>query len=697
MARTGPWRTALLALGLSLLLALATPTPGADAQEGPVADPVRMRLEAIDGVVEDPTDTVSATLRLDAGPVDRDDLRLVVSVHGRVEDAAALEQSLAGATTQVYTSVSLALPAIRHGGSRLVEVTLDAAELELAADDLQGVYPLEMRVFEGGDPAAAVTTALVVLPPSGPAPLPATMVVEVTDDTALPSFDGLVDPTMEAAVGVDSPLVRLARELDQITDDGSAAGTSVVLSGRLAADVADMADGYQRRDGTTIGPDGRPARRAATVLDRLTGVLGRADTEALALPYGPADLVALVRGGEAEEARRLVAVGRQAVQDVLGVAPTRGIVVPPDGLDADTLAAIGPEQPDAVLLQEGYLTFADADQLEPVRRLRTADGGEVRMLVPDAGLSALLRDPDDAGLAAAVQHLRARTALQWLAADRGSSTGLLLQAPPADELAPGALAAFNAALGDSPWLRPVALGTMADLVRPSDRVVRLAYPPRSRAAELPAEYVAALAEARDALVPLRALLPSTNDLASSFGRSLLVAAATPYRQPAAQRTGLARIDEVREALGGLSAAVEVVEGPPVTITSAAGEIPVTLVNTATEPLSVRVALASSGFDFDEATRDLTLAPESAQTLTFRARALSAGGLSTVVVTVEDPSGQLELVTSLLSVRSTAVPVVAVVATIGGCAILLLWGLREGRRRRRPRRGRHEVDADEPAA
>lgn len=697
MGGSGRRRTALLVLGLSLVLCLFASTPGAVGQDATVTDPVRMRLEAIDGVVEDPTDTVSATLRLDAGEVDREDLRLVVSVHGRVEDAAELEQALAGSTTQVYTSVSLPLPGIRRGGSRLVDISLDAADLELAAEDREGVYPLEMRIFQGGDPVAAVTTALVVLPPSGPAPLPATMVVEVTDDVALPSFDGLVDPSMEAAVGVDSPLVRLARELADLTDDGSAAGTSVVLSGRLASDLADMADGYQRRDGTTIGPDGRSARRAATVLDRLTRLLRRADTEALALPYGPADLVALVRGGEPEEARRLVAGGRQAVQDVLGVSPTRGIVVPPDGLDADTLAAIGPEQPDAVLLQEHYLTFADSGRLEPVRRLRTADGGEVRMLVPDAGLSALLRDPDDEGLAAAVQDLRARTALQWLAADRGGSTALLLQAPPADELAPGALAAFNAALGESPWLRPVSLGTMADLVRPSDRVVRLAYPPRSRAAELPSAYVAALSEARDALVPLRALLPSTNDLATSFGRSLLVAAATPYRRPDAQAAGLARIDEVREALGGLSAAVEVVEGPPVTITSAAGEIPVTLVNTATEPLSVRVALASTGFAFDEATRDLTLAPESAQTLTFRGRALSAGGLSTVVVTVEDPSGQLELVTSDLAVRSTAVPVVAVVATIGGCAILLLWGLREGRRRRGPRRGRHEAGVDEPAA
>ncbi len=681
---SAPVVRALVVLALALALALVVlPAPPATGQEPPAVPALTVRLEAVDAVVDDPTDVVSLTLRLDVGAVDATDLRLVTSVHSRVEDPDALDAALDGQPTTVFSSTAQPLPDLRADTATLVEVAVPATDLELGGEGQEGVHPLQLQVFADGDPVGGTTTAVVVLPAARPAPLPATLVVDVVDPAAVPTFDGTVDPSMEAAVAAGSPLVALGRELVDTAADGSAAGTSLTLSGRLLADLADMADGYTRDDGTPIGPDERPARRAATLLDRLRGVLARPDVEALALPYGPADLVALVRGDQATEARRLIASGQDSVAQVTGESPAEGIVVPPDGLDAATLAAIGPEQPEAILLAERYLTFADPGALTPVRRLRTADGGAVIMLVPHDGLSALLRDPDEVGVAALTQVVRAHTALAWMSEGRDRRTAVLLQAPPPDELTPGAVAAVTAAFADSPWLRPVSLDSLAGMVEASDRVVRLAYPPASRAAELPVDYITALAEARQALVPLRALLPASDDLAGEFGRSLLAAAAMPYRDLDQQQRGLDRIQEVLAALGDLSAAVQVIEGPPITLTSAAGEIPVTLVNTAPEPLSVRVRLTSSGFDFDEPVRDLTLPAERAQTLTFQASALTAGGLSSVGVTVEDPSGRLELTTSNLAVRSTAVPVVAVVATIGGCAVLLLWGLREGRRRRNP--------------
>ena len=83
-----------------------------------------------------------------------------------------------------------------------------------------------------------------------------------------------------------------------------------------------------------------------------------------------------------------------------------------------------------------------------------------------------------------------------------------------------------------------------------------------------------------------------------------------------------------------------------------------------------------------------------QTLTFRATALNPGGLSGVGVAVEDPTGRVLLVSSTIAVRSTAFPVVALVATIGAALFLAVWGLRQTRRRRVPGAGSADERVDE---
>ena len=109
---------------------------------------------------------------------------------------------------------------------------------------------------------------------------------------------------------------------------------------------------------------------------------------------------------------------------------------------------------------------------------------------------------------------------------------------------------------------------------------------------------------------------------------------------------------------------------------------------------MRVRVGSTGFEFDEPITQLTLPPNATQTLTFRATALNPGGLSGVGVAVEDPTGRVLLVSSIIAVRSTAFPVVALVATIGAALFLAVWGLRQTRRRRVPGAGSADERVDE---
>ena len=686
-----PAVTAVIALIAFVLLdiALVGSARQAHAQDDEVVD-ADMALASVEAVLSgEEDDVVEAVLEIDSGPQGRSDLRLVTTVHTRVDDPAEMDAALLGDTRGVYSSVSTQLDDLASGELRLQAIQVGAEELDLDDPGLAGVYPLEFRLFQRGDAVASITTAVVVMPEDPPAPLPTSVVVSVAAEDTVPLTGDVLTSDMAALLAPDSALVALAG-----TDaDGSAAGLTVALDGRTLSDLSTIADGYALPDGQLRDPGDRRARRAATILDRLAGLLQRPDVSSLSLPYGPADVVALVRGGEADEAIRLFDTGRQDVRQLTGRAPLDDIVVPPDGLDADTVAALGPFA-DAFLLEERYLALAGADMPQPVRRLRTADGGEVRILVADESLSSVLGDPRNEGVAATMQRLTAATALRWLGAEGADEAAVLLQVDGLGAVPSGMLTAATDTIAALPWLRPMSLGTLADVVEPSDRVVRLAYPPSSRAAELDAEYIEALGAARSALVPIRALLPDSDDMATTFGRSLLAAAALPYRSLDERAAGLARIEDTIGALDGLAGAVSVVEAPPVTLTSTTGEIPISLVNGADQALDVRVRVGSTGFEFDEPITQLTLPPNATQTLTFRATALNPGGLSGVGVAVEDPTGRVLLVSSTIAVRSTAFPVVALVATIGAALFLAVWGLRQTRRRRVPGAGSADERVDE---
>lgn len=712
MSRPATGRWASVASVVMLLTALLLPT-GAAAQLDEPPAPLPLRLHAIQATVaEQQPGTIRVVVDIVAGPTARSDLRLVANLGARATSAAELRLALEGEPATVFASTATDLPDLPAGTISRLPLSIDPADLDLVGEERAGVYPLQLGVFQGPELVGQASTAVIVTPATQPDPLPATMVVGIRSDVA-PLTGDLPSPDMVALLDPDGSLVRQVRDLAATAADGTAAGLTVAVSGRLLGDLEELGNGYLRPQGGVADSSDRLARRAARVVEEVRRLLRRGDTSSVAYPYGPADLVALVRGGEADEAVRLVGVGRQAARQVTGSTPSGDVVVPPDGLDAPTVAALGPLGPPTFLLDERYLAFADDDALSPLRRLRTADGGEIHLAMPDEGLSDLLRDPRGVGTASVTQQLLAETAITWME-EVDPSTGVLLHVDIPRDLPDGMLSAVNGALGQADWLRPMGLDRLIEVLRPSDRVARLAYPPSSRAAELDTGYIRQLGQAREALVPIRALLPSEEaspeeegegegaapaaDLATDFGRSLLVAPSIPYRQEALRPEGEARIQLVLDTLEGLGEAVSVVEGPPVTLTSATGEIPVTLVNEATVPLNVRVQVGSTGFAIEQPERELQLPADSVQTITFSARARNPGGTAGLGVSVQDPSGAMTLVATTLAVRSTAFPVVAVLATVGGVLVLVLWGLREGRRRRHNRQVREAIiEADRASA
>lgn len=676
---------ALAAVALGVLALLVPPPRPAAAQPAPDATPhVDVELVEIEGIVAPDADL---RLRLQLTNLDATrvtDLRATTTVHLPVPDRAALAEAAAGRTEGVWTSVTTDLDDLGGGVRRLVDLEASAADLFLTGESTTGVYPLEVTVFADARALGTIRTAVVALPEPPADPLRVATAVEV-DAPPARLGDGPVDPAVLAELRPGGRLWTLGRELTASVADGTGAGLTLLTSGRLLQDLADLADGFDGPDGP-VPATARDARHAAALLEDLTGLVGRADVDQLALPHGPADLVALVRGGLGREAVRLVAEGRTVVEDLTGQRPRDDVLVPPDGIDAETLVTLSAGGIRTILLPDRYLASPDQpDTASPVRRLRTADGSEVTMLVPDPDLGRLLDRGADAP-AVLLQRLLAETALVWLeGADDHRERGLLLAPPAQWSPQPGLLSGLLDLLGDAPWIRPVSVVELARTVDADDRLVRLAYPGRAREAELPPDYVAGLGEARAALAPLASILPEDDDTPQSFARQLLGVASVWHRRPAAMEAGRAVIEGVLEELASLTGAVEILQTPPVTLTAATGQVPVTLVNSSSIPLQVRVRVASERFEFAAGdTQDLVLDPGEPTTITFAARALSPGGLSGVQVVVEDPEGTRRIATERIAVRSTAYPLAGIVVTAGGAIFLALWWWRDHIRRRQAR-------------
>ncbi|MDQ3973825.1 MAG: DUF6049 family protein, partial [Actinomycetota bacterium] len=435
-----------------------------------------------------------------------------------------------------------------------------------------------------------------------------------------------------------------------------------------------------------------PAREAAAFLQQARQVASGPQVQQLALPYGPADLVALVRGGMTSEAARHISEGRVASERLTGDRPEQGLLWPPDGLDPPTLDEAVGVGIHAVILSEGQLDIPVERSLpfspSPVRRLRSGTGASVHVLVPDPWIEQLLASSADEGPALAAQRILAETAAVYFERPNASAArGLLLAPPQVWAPPPGMLELLVADLAQAPWVRPTTVGELVDTVRASSEPLTLDYPSAARERELDSGYVDGLRAARSGLGALTDLLTGTDPTPGHFDRLLLTAASVHYRSPPLQREGRAMIRTVADAAAQLYGSVTVAGGLPVTMTSVEGPVPVTLRNAAGVPLRVQVRLDSTRFAFpDGAVQTADVEPLSTATLTFRARALTPGGTSPLRVIVHDAVGERTLTTGTVVVRSTAYSPVALVLTGGAGLFLLAWWLRDVRRRLGERAG-----------
>lgn len=702
-ARTS--RLLALALGAVTLATVTLAGPRADAQTSETAADVSFTVLDLTGILS-PGGELEVRARVaNEGPRTGTGLRVVGTLHSAVASRFAFQMAVdEGRLGTVVEGFSAAIDSLDAGHSTVVEFSHSATELGLRRADQFGVYPLRLQLLDDSAVAHEVRTALVFTAEEVEEPVRTTLMVPISAPPLLRA-DGSYD-----RAALISELGRAGRVQGLLGGLAAREGfaATVAPDALLLDELADLAGGFTLSDGgqdaQAVGPEHHLATQARRLLERTDAVAARSDVDVLAMPYGRADLGALVAGDMDAEAARHVEEAWRILEQTAGTALLRGALWPPNALNTATLGVLADADVDTVVLSERHLAILQDRDLtpSPVRTLtRTRTRDEVpSVLVPDPWLEDVLeRETAPDGVAVAVQRVLAETAAVYFERPFAVEVRGLLLAPPQSwsperGLAGGLMDALDAA----PWLRPVTLSQLGRSVEAESVPVRLDYDDAARTRELSPTYVAALADARRSLGSLAGVLATDDDTPSRFDRLLLAAASVHFRTAPAE--GRAMIRTVADTVTDLYSAVSIEDGPQVWM-DAEGPVPVTITNDAAVPLRVRVLLQSQRFIFaDEPIGQppddrggWVIPPESSVTLSFQASAVTPGGRAPVSVVVTDVDGVLVLAEDTIVIRSTAVSVAALIVTGAAGLFLLVWIVRQVARRRR---GSRQDPAAEPA-
>jgi hypothetical protein len=399
----------------------------------------------------------------------------------------------------------------------------------------------------------------------------------------------------------------------------------------------------------------------------------------LGLPYVGLALDDLAEAGMLGEVQPRVDAGDQVTRARLGVEPLQGIwltgAVTDDAVPALQSLAISR----AVVPSTAVAGVPDdTDLAEAVTGpVALAEGGPVALVADDGLAKHLLGGQGRLD----AQRFVAELAMIWALAP-AHERGVVVQVPASADLETGTVVEALTSLTEGPAVvRPVTVDEMFAVPAPGDGdqplVIDLAEDgdPSSGLADLPEP----MARAQSLLAGLAAML-NDSALIRALHRSLWIA---PGRDTPDEHR-LAYVQRVDDTQASLAAAVNAPETFRITLTAREGTIPLSIANTSSETVRVRVQLASSQMEFpDGETIDLDVPPGGTRTdVEVRLRASGAFPLS---VTITSPDSSVVLDRTRFTIRSTAISGVGLVLSIGAGLFLLVWWARHWRTTRRSRR------------
>lgn len=575
------------------------------------------------------------------------DLRVRISIDRAVTRRADLDRLRANPDSVRYSASELAtLPVTSPDGEFVFSEPLDITRPPTSA---VSVYPLKISAegsVNGRRTELAATHSFLVWAPSaaqgtagttasGVAPTGVTVVLPLADRPRLRSDGLLTDNELAGLIAPGGRLYELLAAVVQAGEQPSPIALAVDPTLLQALEV--MASGpYEYA--TPSGPQRAEAStQAADFLDALRDFAQTPGNTVFALPWGDADITAIVRANRLDVAHYAVNTGREVVAGLLDDGDTGDdllVAYPADGLaDAGALAFLADENigMSTVIIDDRLLPKsggAGAATPTALAMEQTSSGNAVRLLAADSTLRDIVVTPTSgagagSGGPSAAQSLGDVFAeLAMITNERPAQQRSVVLALPRDwdpepEWARLLLRWLTAPAdaGYQPFFQPATLSSALAGQPAGSARGPFNYPEWALEAEIPTSYVDAVQELRDEALALHSVLcplpagqqpggaqvgpapPSAtcpngqHPLAKSMSDVLLSAMSVAFRT---NRPGAVTLSqEVDGAMTELRDGIQVVASPKVTLTSRTGRVPLTIQNNNDYPVTVTLSLSSN--------------------------------------------------------------------------------------------------------
>ena len=572
---------------------------------------------------------------------------------------------------------------LEPAATRTFTISFDLGPVGEVSDVESAVYPARVDLRSGGAQIATLDTPLIHLVREPEVPMRLSWWTELDAPIAFDPQGRLADPAFEAAIGPDGRLTRLV-EAVRSAAVGRDAGIDLVVVPAIVDQLARMADGYERADGTEVAADEAPATHAAAFLERLRTLIADPNVHLVTTPFSAPLLPSLASGRLSPDLQRQQELGDALVEARLGRRPSPVTARPPQGaLDEPSLEWLADHGTTTVLVDTDTVERpAQPNSFAPLPSASTtsAGGTPLDLVLPDPSVQAMFADP--ALLADPVRAAHAvlgELATIWREQPvpgqqpDGSETvrGVAVSMPPT--LPSGIWAPLVRRLAEAPFLRPTQAAEFVEQVDPVQEDATV-IPSLER---FPRDYVASIQQERRSVGAYRSMLTAPSPVPDRLERNLLYAEAGEYvNDPLA---GRAWYDQVNAATASVFEAVLPDVEQEFLLTSSEGSIPLRMGDPGPTPLTVQVLLRSAAFEFPNGAQQTVTLEGPDEIVTFDVLA-KVGGPQTIRVKTRAPSGRDLGEDQNLAVRTTAVNSVALWITIAaGVVLLLLWSRRLIRR------------------
>ena len=177
---------------------------------------------------------------------------------------------------------------------------------------------------------------------------------------------------------------------------------------------------------------------------------------------------------------------------------------------------------------------------------------------------------------------------------------------------------------------------------------------------------AAIAQARNELTAIGAMLPQDDERRAWWAGALAAASSDNTSNPAEY------VDALRSDMRRVTGAVSLVTPSSITLSSRSGAIRLQIRNNDTAPLTVRVRVSSPKISFTSLPSATQLAPGGTTEVSVPVRARSNGRFS-VTIRVVTPNGRVQVVSpGVISVRVTSVAGLGQLVSITLLLVILAW-------------------------